>query len=210
MSDSLINALTQIWAYQRRRPAIIRSGTEALNRLIPVALSRTASGNAVGHFLLGLYDGATFRFDIKQLQRLSAQEFEDCLQVLEMDYIPEVEVHERVEEGETVWRELMEVWRTQPQEHLGGVPLRQPTRTCGATRSRAVNAKGMKAFDHLLQAAESSTGQGRIAGLFLMSLIHHNHYRLNLTDLRGLDLALFEACVDMLRMHYQANTEVQP
>ncbi|MGY2409658.1 hypothetical protein [Pseudomonas pergaminensis] len=34
-----------------------------------------------------------------------------------------------------------------------------------------------------------------------MSLIHH-HYRLKLTDLRGLDLKLFEDCISMLRLDY--------
>jgi len=207
MSDSLINALSQIWAYQRRRPTIIRTGTQALHRLIPIALSRTATGNAIGHFLLGLYDGATFRFDLKQLHRLDEREFEDCLQVLEMDYMPEVEVHERVDEGESVWRELMEVWRTQPLEFAGRTAApRSSTNHCPKQR-QTIQTRGMQAFDHLLQAAESGTGQSRTVGLFLMGLIHRNHYRLNLTDLRTLDITLFEACIHLLRMDYFSQNE---
>lgn len=206
MNDSLITALTQIWSYQNRRPAIVRTGIQALNRLIPVALSRTVPGDAVGHFLLALYDGATFRFDLKRLHQLGGQEFEDCLHVLEMDYMPEVEVHQRVEEGETVWQELMEVWRTQPIEYVGRSAVPQPNTNKHAKCPETIKAKGIKAFDHLLQIAESSTGQSRIVGMFLMSLIHHSHYRLNLTDLRALDIKLFEDCISVLRMDYFTNT----
>ena len=209
MSDSLINALTQIWAYQRRRPAIIRTGTQALNRLIPIALSRTSAGNTIGHFLLGLYDGATFRFNLKHLHGLGVSEFEDCLQVLEMDYMPEVEVHQRVEEGESVWKELMEVWRTQPLEYIGRSPARQRNASLCPQRSKAIKTNGAKAFDNLLHVVEAGTGQSLIAGMFLMSLVHHHHYRLNLTDLRGLDLKLFEDCISLLRQDYFTHLEAR-
>lgn len=208
MSDSLINALTQIWTYQRRRPAIIRTGTQALNRLIPIALSRTETAKTVGRFLLGLYDGATFRFDLKQLQGLGVREFEDCLQVLEMDYTPEVEVHRRIDEGEHVWRELMDLWRTQPVELFDRQPAPQRrTGFNGAKQCGAVKARGVEAFDRLLQVAEGCTGQSRIVAIFLMSLVHNGRYRFNLTDLRGLDITLFEDCISVLRMDYYTETE---
>lgn len=206
MNDSLINALTSVWAYQQRRPAIIKSGIQALHRLIPVALSRTAKGKTVGRFLLGLYDGATYRFDLKHLHQLGAHEFEDCLQVLEMDYMPEVEVHERVEEGESVWRELVEVWRTQPLETVRHRKTYLRKAEPHAKHRGAIEAEGIAAFDHLLQIAERGTDQSRVVGLFLMSLIHHNCYRFNLTDLRGLDIKLFEHCVSVLRMDYFLDT----
>lgn len=207
MSESLITAMTQIWAYQRRRPAIIRTGTQALNRLIPIALSRTAAGNTVGHFLLGLYDGATFRFNLKHLQGLGVSEFEDCLHVLAMDYMPEVEVHQRVDQGESVWKELMEVWRTQPLEYVGRSSADQRNAALCPQRARAIKTSGAKAFDNLLHVVEARTGQSLIAGMFLMSLIHHHPYRLNLTDLRGLDLRLFEDCISMLRLDYFTHVE---
>lgn len=207
MSDSLINALTQIWTYQRRRPAIIRTGTQALNRLIPIALSRTETAKTVGRFLLGLYDGATFRFDLKQLQGLGVREFEDCLQVLEMDYTPEVEVHQRIDEGEHVWRELMDLWRTQPVEFVDRQPVPQRRTALRAKQCGAVKARGVEAFDRLLQVAEGCTGQSRIVAIFLMSLVHNGRYRFNLTDLRGLDITLFEDCISVLRMDYYTETE---
>ncbi|QXI58810.1 hypothetical protein HU759_027715 [Pseudomonas sp. OE 28.3] len=207
MSDALINALSDFWAYQQRRPIIIKTGVQALHRLIPIALSRTATGKAVGRFLLGLYDGVTYRFDLKQLHRLAPREFEDCLQVLEMDYMPEVEVHERVEEGENLWRELIELWRSQPlvPVHPRSAPLNNVA--LHAKHRAPIEAKGIEAFDHLLQVAERGTHQSRIVGMFLMSLIYRNHYRFNLSDLRGLDIKLFEHCISVLRMDYFLYTQ---
>ncbi|WP_419793301.1 DUF7673 family protein [Pseudomonas canadensis] len=163
--------------------------------------------HTVGHFLLGLYDGATFRFNLKHLHGLEFSEFEDCLRVLEMDYMPEVEVHQRVDEGESVWKELMEVWRTQPQEYIGRSPTDRRNAALCPKRSKVIKSDGLRAFDNLIHVVEASTGQSRIAGLFLMSLIHPHHYRLNLTDLRGLDLKLFEDCLCMLRMDYFTHAE---
>nr|WP_152537897.1 hypothetical protein [Pseudomonas canadensis] len=124
-----------------------------------------------------------------------------------MDYMPEVEVHQRVDEGESVWKELMEVWRTQPLEYRGRSPADQRKAALCSKRSKVINTDGIRAFDNLIHVAEAGTGQSLITGLFLMSLIHPHHYRLNLTDLRGLDLKLFEDCLRMLRMYYFTHAE---
>ncbi|WP_435875698.1 DUF7673 family protein [Pseudomonas aeruginosa] len=36
--------------------------------------------------------------------------FQDCLAVLVMDYSPELEVHERVPDGDAIWQRLIELW----------------------------------------------------------------------------------------------------
>lgn len=207
MNDSLISALAQIWTYQRNRPSIIDDGIQALHRLIPAALSRTPPSKIIGRFLLGLYDGATYRFDLRHFHRLNLREFEDCLSVLAMDYMPEVEVHQRVDEGESVWRELAELWRVQPLELMGSLPLSPRAPQLCAKHRRTIQAQGVEAFDRLLQAAERRTGQSRIVGVFLMSLTQHTQYRFNLTDLRGLDIKLFEDCLSVIRMDYFTDTE---
>ena len=208
MHDSMINELSQIWAYQKRRPVIIKTGIQALHRLIPVALSRTDTGKIVGRFLLGLYDGATFRFELKHLNGLGVREFEDCLRLLEMDYMPEVEVHERIDHGDSVWQELMEVWRTQPLEYMGRSPARPHSTTPCEKHRNAIKAQGVAAFDRMLQIAECGTGHSRIVSMFLMSLVHPTQYRFNLTDLRGLDINLFEDCLSVLRLDYFTETGV--
>ncbi|VVN78051.1 hypothetical protein PS687_05996 [Pseudomonas fluorescens] len=40
-----------------------------------------------------------------------------------------------------------------------------------------------------------------------MSLIHNGRYRFNLTDMRGLDIKLFEDCISVLRMDYLTDSE---
>ena len=195
-----------IWAYEQRRPAIVIEGTRALNRLIPTALSYTAQGQAIGRFLLGIYDGAEYRFELPQLYRLELRRFEDCLRVLNMDYTPEVEVHERVEGGGDIWRQLISQW--------GTLRHQQPTRHCHSMSSlaykryrRAIGNDGVHAFERLIHIAQSGTGQSRTIGAFLMGLVNNSRYRMNLTDLRLLDVPVFEDCISVLRLGYLTKTE---
>ncbi|MFL6969015.1 hypothetical protein ACJ6X8_22540 [Pseudomonas alvandae] len=110
MSDSLRNALTELWAYEQQRPAIVTAGTEALTRLLPIALRFTGQGEVVGRFLLGLYNGPEHRFDLTDLRRLDLAVFEDCMSVLAMDFLPEVEVHKRIPNTDSVWHQLHRQW----------------------------------------------------------------------------------------------------
>jgi len=113
MTDSLRNALAELLAYEQKRPAIVTAGTEALGRLYPIALRRTGQGEVVGRFLLGLYDGSEHRFDLTDLRRLDIGVFEDCMRVLAMDYAPEVEVHRRIPNSNSVWCQLHDEWGSQ-------------------------------------------------------------------------------------------------
>lgn len=206
MSDSMKQSLINLWAYEQRRPAIVIDGTRALNRLIPTALSHTAQGQVVGRFLLGLYDGAEYRFELPQLYHLGLRRFEDCLRVLNMDYAPEVEVHERVEGGGDIWRQLIGQWRTlrpqQPKHHFHGM-------SPGAYKRyrQAIENDGLQALQRLIQIAQSTTGQSRTITSFLMGLVNNSHCRINLTDLRLLDVPVFEDCVSVLRLGYLTKTE---
>lgn len=110
MSNSLQDALHQATAYQRLRPAIVKAGEHALGRLVVTAVRPTGQGAVIGRFLLGLYDGPTYPFDLTELRGLDLPLFEDCMRVLMMDYSPELEVHERVPNGTAIWRELVAMW----------------------------------------------------------------------------------------------------
>ena len=67
---------------------------EALVRLFEHADGHTNSGALViQRLLLGLYNGYRFPFDLTDLRRLDRGNFEDCLQVLRMDFQPQMEVH---------------------------------------------------------------------------------------------------------------------
>lgn len=110
MATSIHDAMTQALAYQQRRGAIDTAGVQALHRLTPIALRDTGQSRVVGRFLLGLYNGEDFPFDLTDLRGLDLALFEDCMCVLLMDYWPEKEVHERVQNGGAIWQQLIERW----------------------------------------------------------------------------------------------------
>ena len=110
MSDSLSKALANTRAYQQQRPAIVIAGVQALDRLIRIAQGDTGQSQVVGGFLLSLYNGDDYRFDLTALRTLDALIFEDCISVLLMDYQPEVEEHERIPGGNVIWKGLIKRW----------------------------------------------------------------------------------------------------
>ena len=67
-----------------------------------------------------------------------------------------------------------------------------------------------------IQLATSQIGQQRpyLPGCQIRHLgfaeleLHPTHYRFNLTDLRGLDIKLFEDCLSVLRLDYFTETGV--
>lgn len=65
----------------------------ALQRLWKIANGHSGQCRHVAAFLLGLYNGQRFRFDLTTLRCLDTAIFEDCLRVLVMDHTPRAEVH---------------------------------------------------------------------------------------------------------------------
>lgn len=110
MTQSLGHALARAIAHENQKGELAKAGTQALARLVPVAVRDTSQGRVVGRFLLGLYDGQCYPFDLTDLRALDLVLFEDCLKVLMMDYSPEVEVHERIPEGQAIWKHLVQMW----------------------------------------------------------------------------------------------------
>lgn len=110
MKHSIGDGIAKAMAYQQQRHAIVTAGVQALNRLTPIALSNSGQSRVVGCFLLGLYNGEDFPFDLTDLRSLDLRVFEDCMLVLLMDFSPEVEVHERMPNGGQIWEQLMHKW----------------------------------------------------------------------------------------------------
>jgi hypothetical protein len=80
-----------------RRAALEELGEAALERLVKLAHGDSGQAGVVRRFLLGLYHGAVFRFDLTDLRRLDAAVADDCLKVLAMDADgPRCEVHRRI------------------------------------------------------------------------------------------------------------------
>jgi len=81
------------WDFINKRETIITqqqkaiaTGVPALERLMEIA-ERNASGQAryISLFLLGLYNGPRFPFDLTNLRAIDGSLQDDCLAVLEMD-----------------------------------------------------------------------------------------------------------------------------
>lgn len=66
---------------------------EALQRLWVIANGGSGQCRYVARFLLGLYNGTRFPFDLTDFRCLDAAIFTDCLHVLMLDYQPAAEVH---------------------------------------------------------------------------------------------------------------------
>lgn len=91
-------------------PAIRAEGEAALRRLLPIAQSDTGQSSVVARFLLNLYNGDRFPFDMTDFRRLDSRVFDDCLAVLKMDAQPAKEVHNYFENGGKIWEQLAADW----------------------------------------------------------------------------------------------------
>ena len=63
-----------------------------------------------------------------------------------------------------------------------------------------IETKGVSALGRLVAVAKGSSGQCRYVTLFLLSLYNGSRFPLDPTDFRAIDSALFEDCMDVLRM----------
>lgn len=85
-------------------------GVEALKRLLPIAQGFSGQCRIVAAFLLGLYDGDRFPFNMNDFRILDPRIFSDCLTVLKMDINPKRDVHTYFENGAAIWEELAVAW----------------------------------------------------------------------------------------------------
>jgi hypothetical protein len=97
-------------AHFERYPEIRANGEEALRRLLPIAQGYTGQSRKVALFLLGLYNGPRFPFDLTDFRGLDFDIFADCIAVLKMDQILEKEVHRYFANGSAIWEKLAKEW----------------------------------------------------------------------------------------------------
>lgn len=102
--------ITQLRAYEEQLPEVREAGIAALKRLLDVAQRDTNQSGVVALFLLGLYNGHDFKFDMTELRRLDHNLFDDCLTLLRMDNNPEKEVHQYFDNGQEIWQDLQRTW----------------------------------------------------------------------------------------------------
>lgn len=82
---------------------IVAHGSDALKRLVPVALRDTNQSRHIAGFLLNLYNGERFHFDLCHLGSIDHALFLDCITVLMMNVVPGPEIHEYFEHGNKVF-----------------------------------------------------------------------------------------------------------
>jgi hypothetical protein len=70
-----------------------RDQLSALVALWEMAQHDHGGAKVVGRFLLGLYNGGRFPFDLTDFRCLDEARFHMCLEVLRMDFTPLAEVH---------------------------------------------------------------------------------------------------------------------
>jgi len=86
-------------------------GVEELARLLRIARGNSGQCRVVAEFLLSLYNGNRFKFDLTDFRCLDREIFDDCLEVLKLDYCPVREVHRYFKDGSRIWENLAKDWR---------------------------------------------------------------------------------------------------
>jgi hypothetical protein len=89
---------------------------EALRRLWEIANGHSGQCRTVAGFLLGLYNGGEYPFDLTDFRTLDREIFIDCLAVLALDYHPEQEIHVRLGVSGDRFAQLARTWGIRGRE----------------------------------------------------------------------------------------------
>ena len=107
-----INIAAMLADQERRAAAALTEGLPALRRLLDVAQGSTGQSRVCARFLLGLYNGSHWHFDMADLRLLDQSLHDDCLAVLRLDQRPAHEVHQYTADGDEVFELLKKRWTT--------------------------------------------------------------------------------------------------
>jgi hypothetical protein len=98
--EAVTDFFRQIRDLDIERQAVTEAGIPALFRLAKVAEGNTGQAATVRRFLLGLYNGYRFPFNLITLRGLDKVLFDDCLAVLKLDArVTRQEVHQYLDNG---------------------------------------------------------------------------------------------------------------
>ena len=101
------------------RDIIETRGVAALRRLYLVACRDSGQCRYIARFLLGLYNGIRFPFDLTDLRAIDAELFDDCMAVLNMDArLTRQEVHTYFEDGGAKFERLAKLWGVEDAQKL--------------------------------------------------------------------------------------------
>ncbi len=108
-SESM-DLFTKLAAMKVLRDEAIEAGVPALRSLLAVARSDTGQSRVIASFLLGLYNGYRFKFDLTDFRAIDTELFEKCMLVLRMDSQPMQEVHKYFTNGGEIFEQLAKSW----------------------------------------------------------------------------------------------------
>lgn len=96
---------------RERQDADHDAGLPALKRLFDIAHGNSGQCRKVAAFLLGLYNGQRFPFDLTDCRTVDAEIFDDMLLVLRMDSRLRAEVHTYFPNGGRAFEQLANDWQ---------------------------------------------------------------------------------------------------
>jgi hypothetical protein len=108
--EAVTSFLQQIRALESERESVLSAGLPALQRLVKIAQRDTGQAATVRLFLLGLYNGYRFPFNLTTLRGLDGELFNDCMDVLRLDARATVkEVHQYFDNGGEVFEQFARI-----------------------------------------------------------------------------------------------------
>ncbi|WP_341325933.1 hypothetical protein [Methylotuvimicrobium sp. KM2] len=98
--EAVNSFLQKIQAQELERETVLAAGLPALQRLANIAKGDTGQAGTVRRFLLGLYNGHRWPFDLTTFRGLDRDLFDDCMALLRMDARATVkEIHQYFKNG---------------------------------------------------------------------------------------------------------------
>lgn len=111
LSDEEAPINQQVMVTQATRESVMEEGKAALFRLYEIAQGDTGQSRVIARFLVGLYNGSAYPFDLTDLRTIDDKLFEDCMALLRMDARHCVqEVHNYIDDGSRRWKKLISDW----------------------------------------------------------------------------------------------------
>lgn len=217
--EAVHDLFQELFDFDAERQAVTATGIPALMRLAEIAERDTGQAATVRRFLLGLYNGYRFPFNLVQLRGLDKALFADCMAVLTLDAKATVqEVHCYLDDGDALferWAQSLPREASTPNQpataylmpSVGGVKDRPKTMTLAGYSKRQSELMGLTpmALDRVLLIQRIA--QGGDTGLFLadafLSAYRKNYpFKHALSELVNLDAEGFRLFHQILHIRH--------
>jgi hypothetical protein len=108
--------MREVMEARNQQKAAHEVGLPALRRLFKIAQGHSGQCRNVAAFLLGLYNGSRFPFDMTNFRAVDTEIFNDMLLVLRMDSRLIEEVHTYFDDGGQAFEQLAQDWNLYKRE----------------------------------------------------------------------------------------------